>query len=158
MEIRKLTESFYKNNTDLKEALDLIDNVWTPKIRGYGIVVIEVNDLMFGIPLRTRIKKYRSKRTRFATRVLDSKYVSGLDYGKAVLLTDPSYVSDETFYVKSSEYRTIRDNTFKISKAFGMYVNTYINARKKGLSIVIERDYRFTTLINYHNELGLEEV
>lgn len=148
MDIRKLTEDFYAENTHLHEVLDKRDTTWIDgKTRGYGIVLIEFNSLKFGIPFRSRI----SHKHCFITK--DTK---GLDFSKSVLLIKESYVSDIPFKIPSDELLRVRSNKIDIQKKFSNYVDRYIDACKRDVKGTLNREYRFTTLINYHNELGLD--
>ncbi len=47
IQLRTLTDQFYADNKGLQEALDGSND---GKVRGYGIVVIDLNGLVFGIP------------------------------------------------------------------------------------------------------------
>lgn len=50
-------QSFYTNNTHLIEALDNFNGNWgSEKVRGYGVIVIDLKGLTFAIPLRSNIK------------------------------------------------------------------------------------------------------
>jgi hypothetical protein len=53
----KLDESFYIDSQNLVEALDHVQGSWTKnKTRGYGLCLININNLNFAIPLRSYIK------------------------------------------------------------------------------------------------------
>ena len=83
MKILKLTQAFYVENNHLKEALDLTSEGWIRgKERGYGIAVVTVNNLRFGMLLRSNFTQ-RKQNSSFAT-------VKGknrcLDYSNVVLL------------------------------------------------------------------------
>ncbi len=52
IQLRTLTDQFYADNKGLQEALDGSND---GKVRGYGIVVIDLNGLVFGIPLRSHL-------------------------------------------------------------------------------------------------------
>jgi protein AbiQ len=102
MHLKKLTPSFYSNNTHLIQALDLKNGVWIRgKERGYGIVVIEINNLMFGIPLRSNIKHKAAYLTKRRNHGETNK---GLDFSKAVLLEYRFYVSDFDFKIPPNEH------------------------------------------------------
>ena len=151
MEIRKLTPDFYTENEHLKEVLDKDRNTneWEKnKQRGYGLAIVSINNLRFGIPIRTTIHK--ANKHCFKT-IGDS----GLDYTKAVLLEKDAYISGETFKVKTEEFTKIKEHDHFIQQRFEKYVMDYIKAHKKKDSRVIDRDFRYSTLINYHKELGL---
>jgi protein AbiQ len=59
MELRKLEELFYQDNTHLVEVMDKnASGQWDEKKpRGYGIVLVQTDQLRFGIPLRSGIKQ-----------------------------------------------------------------------------------------------------
>lgn len=60
MKLKKLDNSFYNDNPVVKNALDFEDvaQSWIPgnKVCGHGIVQIQINDLIFAIPVRSNIK------------------------------------------------------------------------------------------------------
>ncbi|TPW31036.1 hypothetical protein FJU08_10290 [Martelella alba] len=147
MEIRKLTNVFYDENTHLAEVLDKSDGEWTPqKTRGYGVVLIEFRELRFGIPLRSHIKHKHC----FLT--VETK---GLDYSKAVLLIKDAYISERSFKIPNSENTLIRQKSHFIRVQFEKYVQGYVAAIRADNHSVIARRYMFSTLVNYHAELGL---
>ena len=92
MLLKKLDQSFYDENTHLKEVLDLKDGVWIEgKTRRYGIVLIELNELTFGVPVRSYI---RHKASYITERCSQPDILGkGLDYSKALLLAKPNYIS-----------------------------------------------------------------
>ncbi|HHA2533729.1 TPA: hypothetical protein ACOEBE_001353 [Stenotrophomonas maltophilia] len=147
MLLLKLEALFFQENAHLVEVLDKNKNgEWDgEKERGYGIAVISHNGLRFGIPLRSNISH------RFCYRTSASK---GLDYTKAVLLAKDTYISDRPFMIPSEEYVKIKDRSHHISGQFGKYVNKYVDGVRRADENVL-RDYRFSTLQNYHAELGV---
>lgn len=159
MELKKLDNSFYQNNPVVLEALDFNakTNSWSDgdKVRGHGIVQIQLNGLTFAIPVRSHI---RHDDCYIIVRNTDKNDIRGmgLDYSKAMLITDPTYVSAEIFLLKNK--RAAKDLLSKeahVTKQFSQYVERYVEAIRKNDKNILRRDYRFTTLINYHAELGL---
>ena len=145
MKISKLRPVFYNNNKNLVETMD---GTGTPgqKNRGYGIVVIEINNgLRFGLPLRTNLKHKHGFKT------LDGK---GLDYSKAVLISNAAFIG-ESFKIPTAEYVKIKDREQFITSRFQKYVERYIRLANKGDTKAIEQSYRYTSLVNYHSELGI---
>ncbi|MDC9615869.1 hypothetical protein PSI19_18740 [Xenorhabdus khoisanae] len=128
MKLRKLDQAFYDENSHLIQAIDNEDGKWIPgKTRGHGIIVININQLTFAIPLRTSIKHNAA----YITQKSNQKGIKGkgLDYSKALLI---------------------------ITKKFEKYVEKYIKAvKKKDKHVLNSLEYRFTTLQNYHNQLGI---
>ncbi len=155
MQLKKLTQNFYEDNLHLKEALDNHNGQWQEnKIRGYGVVIITINQLTFAIPLRSNIKHNASYITvRSNKQAIKGK---GLDYSKALLITDKKYISQQVFKIPNSEHVRLQDKSTHITARFEKYVSRYIHAVKvEDNNILSSMEYRFTTLINYHTELGL---
>lgn len=151
MDLKKLSPEFYAENEHLLEVLDKNrhTNEWEQfKQRGYGLAIISINNLRFGIPIRTTIHKAN----KYCFKTIGN---SGLDYTKAVLLEKDTYISSETFKVKSEEFTKIKEHEHFIQQRFEKYVNAYIAAHQKNDMRVINRDFRFSTLVNYHAQLGL---
>lgn len=140
MDIKKLTPRFYQENQHLKEVLD--------KNRGYGLTIVSFNGLRFGIPIRTNIHKGNN----YCFRTIEN---GGLDYQKAVLLIDDEYISPVTFMVKQEEYEKINEHEHFINIHFEKYVKLYIKAHIKNDQRVINREFKYSTLMNYHAQLGL---
>ena len=155
MLLKKLSSSFYKENMHLEEALDNIDGKWKAgKVRGYGVVIISINNLLFAIPLRSKIKHKAAHFTvRSSTSGIKGK---GLDFSKSLLILKKEYISDSPFKIPSTEHKNLKDKVLYITAKFEKYVNKYIAAIEKGdINILRSNEYRFTTLVNYHSELGL---
>ncbi|MBA5686084.1 type III toxin-antitoxin system TenpIN family toxin [Rugamonas apoptosis] len=149
MEVKKLNEVFYEENKHLVEVMDKTGTQWTgDKTRGYGIVLVEVNGLKFGIPLRSNMRPYNG----FITAPKESK---GLDFSKAVLLSKEEYISESEFIIPRPEFLRIKDNSAAIARDFNKYVKKYVRGASKNDSNIL-KDYRFTTLQNYHAELGIK--
>ncbi|MBN8740403.1 MAG: hypothetical protein BGP24_22425 [Lysobacterales bacterium 69-70] len=147
MLICKLTPQFFEENSSLKEVLDREKGVWVgEKTRGYGIVLIDYKSLRFGLPLRTSIKHHYCFQTE------DSK---GLDYSKAVLLQKDGYISDQPFKIPQDEFLKIANSTHHIGQMFSKYVSNYVRGVLKADQNIL-RQYRFSTLQNYHKELGVD--
>jgi len=145
MQISKLHPDFYSNNKHLTETLDGT-GARGEKNRGYGIVVIEVNNgMLFGIPLRSNLNHKHGFKT-FGGK--------GLDYSKAVLIENTALVG-QPFKIPNNEYIKIKDREHFITSRFQKYVERYIVLVNKGDKNALQQSYRYTTLVNYHDELGL---
>jgi len=154
MNLKKLNPEFYLNNSHLREALDNNNGSWTKgKIRGYGVVLIDLNDLTFAIPLRSNIKHSAAYITvRSQAPGIKGK---GLDFSKALLIAQASYISHMPFKISPQEHKKIQDKEVHITHSFEKYVCKYIKAvNRSDQNILNGFEYRFTTLVNYHSELG----
>jgi len=161
MELKKLDNSFYTDNPVVLEALDfdISNRVWMAgdKVRGHGIVQIELNGLVFAVPVRSNIQHDASlilEVNRDRNRRVKGM---GLDYTKALLIRKPCHVSSDPFLLKTKEAgRKLQGKEDHVTKQFTRYVEKYVKAvQNKDRNILNSADYRFTTLINYHTELGL---
>ncbi len=156
MQLKKLDNSFYAAHTHLKNALDNYDGKWDEgKIRGYGIVIIEIDNLKFAIPLRSNIKHKASLVTEKDYR--PGIKGRGLDFSKALLITNDRYISKENFNISPEQKKRLK-NDFFITQKFEKYVSHYIKAvYSNDHNILNKLEYRFTTLVHYHRELGITE-
>lgn len=156
MKTVKLDHSFYSDHAHLHNAMDNYDGNWDAlKTRGYGVAVVTINTLLFAIPLRSRIRHNGA----YITKHINHKGVvgKGLDFSKALLITDRKYLSTEVFKIDPVQHKKIREKGIHIRKAFEKYVEKYIEASTKGdENILNSSKYKFTTLINYHPELGID--
>lgn len=152
--LKKLTKEFYDSNEGLIQALD---GGWSEsaKVRGYGIVVVSINSLTFGIPLRSHIKH---KQSFFTDVTQDHTFETrkGLDFSKAVLINDDSHIDSSSFKIPVKEFDRIQDNHQHIVEKFTKYIQRYIKAVTRNDSNVLPF-YKFSTLQNYHLELGLSQ-
>ena len=78
----------------------------------------------------------------------------GLDFTKAVLLVKDSYISQDAFEIPRDEFNLLIAKEYVIKERFGKYVERYITAHTKKDANMM-RQFRFSTLINYHPELGI---
>lgn len=161
MKLKKLANSFYTDNPIVRQALDFneVTQSWISgdKVRGHGVVQIQINALVFAIPVRSTIKhnaSYILEVNRGPDRTIKGM---GLDYQKAMLIRDAAHVSDKVFVLKSKDAgKKLQGKEEHVTKQFGRYVERYIVAVRNGDSrLLTYNEYRFTTLINYHEELGL---
>ena len=159
MELKKLAALFYADNKSVKQALDFdeVAGTWTEeKVRGHGIVQISINGLVFAIPVRSNIKHNASL---ILKRDLSPSAIKGmgLDYSKALLIRNPAHVSDEIFLLRDKpSARNLEGKELHVTKQFSKYVERYILAVRESKHMTLNSsEYRFTTLVNYHAELGL---
>lgn len=157
MQLIKLDPSFYADNTHLVQALDNRNGSWqSGKIRGYGIVVLTINGLKFGIPLRTNIAHHAAYFTVRNKQQNSFSIGKGLDFSKALLIVKSSYISTETYKIPQNEHLKLISKQHHITQLFESYVIRYISAiRKSDQNILNSMEYRHTTLQNYHTELGI---
>lgn len=149
MKLIKLTRDFYNENTHLVEALDNFNGNWQKgKTRGYGVVVVSISSLTFAIPLRSNIKHSAAYLTKRGEKNV------GLDYSKALLITDPAYISGEVFKIPDEEHKLLLNKAHFIESSFQKYVERYVQSLiKSDHNVLNSKQYKYTTLKNYHDVL-----
>lgn len=155
MQLKKLDSSFYEENNHLIQALDNHSGNWEAgKTRGYGVVVINFKEMTFAIPLRSNIKHDAAYITvRSSEAGIKGK---GLDYSKAVLISQESYISHEHFKIPATEHKKLLDKEHFVTAKFEKYVERYRKAvTVSDKNILNSKEYRHTTLQNYHVELEI---
>jgi len=142
MKIRLLTDEAYNKIIQLKETM-------TKKERGYGVVPVEIKGITFAIPFRSKMRHRHGFKT-----ILYKGMWNGLDYSKSIIISDED-LKPEAFKLRSeAEYTKVKNNKDKIKSEFEKYVNEYIKEAKSGNLPNIKR-FGFSTLENYHKELGI---
>lgn len=148
IKVYALTQDFHQSNQNLVETL-------FDKGRGYGVVVITINELTFGIPLRSQLNH------RYGI-ILDTVFREGrtfnrgLDFTKAVLVRNTTVDLGQPFYVSEQQKLVLINKKKQIINQFNRYVVNYVNSvEKQAINTIRSPAYRFTTLVNYHEELGL---
>lgn len=114
MQLKILSEKFYNTYSHCDEILK-------KENRPYACLTIELNGLLFAVPFRHHIKHPHSFHT-----IGDA----GLDYTKAVIITDPLFLSDDKPTIDSYEFAVIKKNEQKIHYGLTKYVNQYKRAMK----------------------------
>jgi protein AbiQ len=147
------------DNAKVEQALDfdVESGAWSSsKVRGHGVVQISVNNLVFAIPVRSNI---RHKASLILEVDRSSRKVKGmgLDYSKALLISKAQHVSSDVFVLKSKAAgKKLIGKESHVTEQFTKYVKKYVSAvQGADRNILNCFEYRFTTLTNYHKELGL---
>lgn len=130
MQLKILSKVFYDTYSDCKEILKKSN-------RPYACLTIEVDGTMFAIPFRHHIKH------RHAFHTVGE---AGLDYTKAVVISNPIYLSIDTPTIESKEFAIIKREEQKIKYGFKQYLNQYRRAMK-------HRDNPRSTLILKYSAL-----
>ena len=119
MVFKHLSEKFYKDypSDEYKEMMLKED-------RPYTQVVTNVNGLKFAVPLRSEISH--------PTDVLwtDKQAKHGLDFTKAVLILDDSYLSDKRAYIRDKEHRHLLGKEYRVKEKMEKCINNYKKAKE----------------------------
>lgn len=112
MKLIILSSSFYDRYKDCEEILK-------KESRPYYCVSVKVDGHLFAIPLRHHI------RHAYAFFTIEN---AGLDFTKAVLVDEPSFITDEKPIIDSAEWNIIRGGEDTIFKNFRRYLRQYKRA------------------------------
>lgn len=146
--VRKIKQVFFENNSDLKEILIKEDG----KERGYGYVYSLIEGHHFAIPLRSSINHKFG--FMIATPANNRKGYTGLDYTKAMIVSPKDL--GLAFIIPNNQFSKIYRNENKIIEEFSEYVSVYKEyVLTKKLPEQYINAFTYSTLINYHDELGL---
>ena len=147
MEFRRLSAAFYTQFGHKTEILTKAD-------RPYYVLLLELDGLTYAIPLRSHI-------THPYCFVADNSTMqqSGLDYSKAVVITDMiKYIDPAPVTIRQNEYNIIKQREYLIRRQFSSYVALYkkeIRRRLKNPSLPVCSFCRYSSLKYFHKELGL---
>lgn len=155
--LRQLTEDFYSENIHLEELLDKMkDGTFVDKGRGYGVLMVDVLGHKFAIPLRSGMQHKNNFATVISKDASKITRRKGLDYTKAVIITEERFVTDHPFKIPQNQFLKISKSEHLIILDFTKSISRYIKAiQKQDKNILWE--YRFSTFKNYHAEFGLVE-
>ena len=149
LKISYLTEKFYKfyNFESYPEVLQNED-------RPYIVWLIKIEKNTFGIPFRTNIGHkncYKFKKSKRET-----QKSTGLDFSKAVILNNEAYIGADA-NIDNYEYSELDSKKDHIFKRFEKYVKNYIKYIKNNNKMLLDWKYKYSTLMYFHDELGLAE-
>ena len=115
------------------------------KDRPHAIILVQVRNLRFAIPLRTNLRHKQGFNT------INN---AGLDFSKALIVFEDRDIKRD-IKLSPEEFKKIVDNEDFIVRKFEKYVEKYISAVKNKKHGELNRAYRYSTLINYHKQLLL---
>lgn len=146
VELRKLSNEFYKAYPHNK-----FPEIESKLGRPYAVLLVKINGVKFAIPLRTNIRHAFCYKFKTSDRKTESS--TGIDFSKAVVISNESYLGEETD-INDKEYLELQEKAFFIINKFKKYVNDYIQFRKNGGNEYIAKRYLFSTL-KYFDEILL---
>jgi protein AbiQ len=148
MEFHRLSTAFYTQFGQCEEIL-------TKEDRPYYVLLLEVGNLTYAIPLRSHI-------THPYCFIADnsSGQNKGLDYSKSVVIIDyEKYVDPAPVTIRQYEYNVYKQREYLIRKQFSSYVSLYkkeVLRRLKNPALPVSALCCFSSLKYFHRELGLE--
>lgn len=123
--------------------------------RPYVVLLVNISGNTFAIPFRTNLPHNNGYKFRKTGR--PTKCSSGIDFSKAVIVNDKSYIGN-TAFVDKEEFRELSNKSNFIIKKFETYVNNYIKvANGTTTDKYTVNKYQYSTLRYFHDELGIKE-
>lgn len=114
MLLKILSENFYSTYANCTELLK-------KENRPYACLTLEVDGLLFAIPFRHHI------RHPYAFHTIGE---AGIDFTKAVVISNPDYLSADAPTIDSKEFAILKRNENKIRYDFSKYIRQYKRAMK----------------------------
>ncbi|PPK43234.1 type III toxin-antitoxin system TenpIN family toxin [Clostridium algidicarnis] len=140
---KHLTQSFYDTYKHCNEIL-------SKEKRQYCIALFIIDDIKFAIPFRTHIKHKYCYIFKNSPRSDNS----GLDFTKAVVITDDKFVGGDTI-IDSKEYSEFINKQAVIANQFEKFINNYKKWTSDPRYYRAEKTIAFSSLQYFHKELGL---
>ncbi|MBE6892069.1 MAG: hypothetical protein E7481_08625 [Ruminococcaceae bacterium] len=151
--VRQLSPSFM---ADYPESL--YPELMHKQGRPYSCLLVESHDYTICIPFRSSIPHKNAFLFRGTKRSSETR--SGLDYTKIVLIKKEEYFDDSKAVVDQDEYNEAMKNIDIIVSEVLEYINSYI-IHIRGEKILhkreFDRKYLYSTLVYFHDILGLSE-
>ena len=146
MKFHRLSAVFY-------EQFSLHEEILTNENRPYYVLILELDNLTYAIPLRSNI-------THSYSFIADSSanQKKGLDYSKAVVITNDQYIDSSPVTIRQNEYNIYKQREYLIKKQFSSYVARYkkeVQRRHKNPALPVSLLYLYSSLKHFHKELGL---
>lgn len=116
MKLIYLSPKFYSDYTNCPEILMKVN-------RPYACLSITINKITFAIPFRHHI----AHKYAFFT---NGSF--GLDYTKAVAITDPLYISPHPARINQKEFNAIKGKERAIARGMERYIKLYKKAIENG--------------------------
>ena len=149
-EIVFILEQYFIDNSNFIELLDT-NNIQKQSSRFHIFVSTSYKENQFFIPLRSNIKHGSMGFSAPSS----TRPNAGLDYRKALIVNDDKYIHrPNVVKIPSSQRNHIQANIVAINNGFSNYVNGYIKSANKKREH-IDSKYKFSTLHNFHKELGI---
>ena len=116
------------------------------------VMLIKIDENIFAVPFRTNVKHNNCYKFRTSSRPTNT--ITGLDYSKAVVVNDDKYIGDPA-RINDMEYTELDANYHIIIKQFTSFVKGYVKLINGTLNEYQRKNYQYTTLKYFHNELGI---
>ncbi|MCL2008355.1 MAG: hypothetical protein FWG77_09745 [Treponema sp.] len=146
---------FYRLSAAFYEQFSKYEEILTNENRPYYVLLLELDNLTYAIPLRSNINH------RYCFIADNSNEMNkGLDYSKAVVVTEPEHIDTNPVTIRQNEYKIYIKREFLIKRQFSSYVSRYkkeIKRRADNPSLPVSSLCLYSSLKYFHNVLGLPD-
>lgn len=130
-----LSEEFYK-----EYPFDKYNQMEQKRNRPYAHVKLDMNGVLFAIPLRSNIGHPHA----FFT---NKREKCGVDYSKAVVILKDSYIDNEhKVYLRQNEFNKLKGKEYRIKQQFQNYIDLYKQAKEDETVKHRDKILEFSTL------------
>lgn len=163
----KNTLYFHLMTEEYFDIYQNLDEFQTDPNRGHGVMIIDINNLLVAVPLRSKIKPYMKKSNHlfpyetYIDENTNQTFLKALDFSKLTIIQE-EFVNKQTTYIfnNEEEKKYYTNNFNRLYTRINNYISTY---QKICLQISNQEDvkrytlspYRYSTLRNFHNELNI---
>lgn len=151
-----IKESYFQQNTHFVEMLDP-NSIEDQTKRKYIFLNFKYKNNTLLVPLRTEMPDL-SEIGQVGYMVPSKKKPNaGLDYRKTLIVNNSDYLeisSHPDRKIPASQVKIINGNYSAIKNGLIAYVDGYVKSAKKNRHL-LDKKFRFSTLHNFHNELGI---
>lgn len=154
-QVLNLSDKFYDDYPEISYP-ELLEK----RERPYNCLLFQTHyDFYICIPYRSEMKHANGYKFTNTQRSLEHK--SGLDYSKIVIIRNPIYIGNTDTLVDDDEYKETMYNINRIKTEALHYVENYMKHITGQMMMhprAFQRQYRFSTLKYFHEEMGIEKI
>lgn len=144
-----------------------LDEFQEDHLRGHGIMILDVDDLLVAIPLRSGIPAYMKQAKHiffYEIYIKENKKecLKALDFSKLTIIEEKYLDNTRTYIFKDEKEKQFYLNNFnRIYSRVNSYVSSYKKICKnieegKAITSYTLKPYRYSTLRNFHKELNIK--
>ena len=158
---------FHTLKTSCYQNFKCYDEFQDDPFRGHGIMVYKIRNLIFAIPLRSKLKPSIAKFSNiipYKTYLCEEdgkEYLAGMDLSKSLIVEEDCIDISSDFIFRDPNEKTFYFSKFNyIHTKLDNYISKYIRIcsdLENGIPVTANtlRPYRYSTLRNFHSELGI---
>ncbi|MFC0323681.1 type III toxin-antitoxin system TenpIN family toxin [Gallibacterium melopsittaci] len=151
LQLDLLSQDFFVNKAPM------LNEILEKDHRPYCVLLVQVKNLHFALPLRTNLPQPENDKICFKTIHNDKGGYKGIDFTKAIIVDLHNDIMNTNIQLRDKqEFLCIQGNVKKIIRNFKKFVERYITEMKNSPE-KLSNDFQFCTLINYHSELKIKK-